>query len=212
MADPSSHFDDGTQGWLVVDLDPDLNGVGRPRAAVLQEVGIELIDPSSRSFFFEGSSCFIGDLSAYFGGSLRYSQRVSPITPEWREDPEVVIAGGGRSDTRVPEREQVRAESGLAIRSAWRIRRRIGSLGGAEATPLQFRTAPGGIERLRIRGEYINGVFETTSLDNVSISAVPEPGGGWPDRQATRRTVFCSARSSSARARVSPESCANKAS
>jgi len=29
---------------------------------------------------------------------------------------------------------------------------------------------------LRIRGEYVAGVVETTSLDNVVLTAVPEPG------------------------------------
>ena len=31
------------------------------------------------------------------------------------------------------------------------------------------------LQRLRIRGEYISGVVETTALDNVAITAVPEP-------------------------------------
>jgi hypothetical protein len=175
MADPSSQFDDGTQGWSVVDLDPDFNGVGTPYAAVLQEGYIEFTDPSARSFFFEAPSDFRGDLSAYFGGSLRYSQKVSPITPEWREDPDVVIVGGGLTlvfqNANSPGGGWTDYSIGLA-NQGWRV----GSLGGAEATPLQFRTALGSVERLRIRGEYITGVFETTSLDNVLISAVPEPG------------------------------------
>jgi len=175
VANPSSDFDDGAQGWSVVDLDPDFSGVGTPYAAVLQEGYIEFADPSPRSFFFEAPSYFLGDLSAYLGGSLRYSQKVSPITPEWRDDPDVVIVGGGLTlvfqNSNSPGADWTEYSVGLAS-PGWRV----GSLGGAEATSLQFQAALGSVDRLRIRGEYVNGVVETTSLDNVSISPVPEPG------------------------------------
>jgi hypothetical protein len=81
---------------------------------------IEFADPSPRSFFFEAPSYFLGDLSAYLGGSLRYSQKVSPITPEWRDDPDVVIVGGGL--TLVFQNSNSPARTGLSIRSAWRVR------------------------------------------------------------------------------------------
>ena len=46
---------------------------------------------------------------------------------------------------------------------------------GPAATAADFATVLDSVTILRIRGEYYNGVTETTGLDNVVLTAVPEP-------------------------------------
>lgn len=66
-----------------------------PCAAVLQEGYIDFAGPSPRIFFFEAPSCDLGNLPAFFGGTLCCSQKISPITPQWRGDPNAVSIGSG---------------------------------------------------------------------------------------------------------------------
>ncbi len=173
-AAPSSSFDSGTEGWSVVDLNPPYDGVGTAYAVLHQDGHIVFADPSVQSFFFEAPSAFLGDLSSWFGGTLSYRQKVTPATPEWRDDPDVVIVGGGLTlvfqNVANPGVDWTDYSVVLGG-TGWRV----DSLTGAAATSLQMQAALGGVERLRIRGEYVSGVIETTALDDVSISAVPEP-------------------------------------
>lgn len=64
--------------------------------------------------------------------------------------------------------------------------------GGAAATAADLLVVLSSLDRLRIRGEYING-SDTGRLDNVSVSVVPVPaaigflGSGLLGLLATRR-------------------------
>ncbi len=174
LADPSSTFDNGAEGWSVVDLNPPYDSTGTPYSAVHESGYIRFTDPSSQSFFFEAPSAFLGNLSSYFGGTLRYSQRLTPTTPEWRDDPDVVLVGGGLTlvfqNAANPGADWTDYAVSLTA-PGWHV----GSLSGAAASAAQLQGVLGAVDHLRIRGEYISGVVETTALDNVSISAVPEP-------------------------------------
>ncbi|MDY0056418.1 MAG: laminin B domain-containing protein [Methyloversatilis sp.] len=177
FAAPSSTFDSGTEGWTVSDTNPPFDSFGGAFTPDYDEAGqfIRYTDPSVMSFFFEAPESFLGELTAYYRGTLRYSQTLSVQTPQWRDDPDVVLAGGaglvlvfqhddqpgvGWTDFTVSLSE-----------GGWRV----GGLAGSFATAAQMQSVLGDLQRLRIRGEYISGVVETTALDNVSITAVPEP-------------------------------------
>ncbi len=175
MAAPSSTFDGGAEGWSVVDLNPPYDAAGSSYAVVHKDGHIEFSDPSSQSFFFEAPSSFLGSLSAYYGGTLSYSQKLSPTAPAWRDDPDVVLVGAGLTlvfqNASNPGADWTDYSIAL-VDTGWRV----GTLGGAAASSQQLQDVLGNLDRLRIRGEYVNGVVETTALDNVSITAVPEPG------------------------------------
>jgi hypothetical protein len=128
------------------------------------------------SFYFAAPTSFLGNLSAYAGGALRYTQQVT--APDgfgaWRDDPDVVIVSGGRAlvwrgdanpgSSWTPQQVTLSA-------SGWHF----DSLGGAAVSDSGFASALGSVSALYIRGEYVSGVVEKTGLDAVQISAVPEP-------------------------------------
>lgn len=178
----ASTFDTDADGWLVVDLlyngdylapittfAPSYADGGNPGGHIAAS------DPSDQSFFFQAPARFLGNLGAYYGGTLAFDQRVSPTSPEWREDPDVILGGGGLQllyrGAANPGGDWTSFSVSLS-ESGWHV----GSLSGPAPTAEQFNTVLGDVSILRIRGEYIIGVIETTSLDNVVLTAVPEPG------------------------------------
>ncbi|MBL8466205.1 laminin B domain-containing protein [Methyloversatilis discipulorum] len=177
FAAPSSTFDSGNDGWTVSDTNPPFDSFGGSFTPDYDEEGqfIRYTDPSAMSFFFEAPESFLGDLSGYYGGTLRYSQTLSVQTPQWRDDPDVVLVNGAglvlvfQHDYQ-PGVDWTDFTVSLA-EGGWRV----GGLAGSFATAAQMQSVLGDLQRLRIRGEYISGVVETTALDNVSITAVPEP-------------------------------------
>ena len=177
QAAPSSTFDSGNDGWTVSDTHPPFDSFGGSFTPDYDEVGqfIRYTDPSSMSFFFEAPESFLGDLSAYYGGVLRYSQTLSVQTPQWRDDPDLVLVNGSGLVLvyqNVSQPGTGWTDYAVSLNAGdWRV----GTLDGSFATAAQVQAVLGDLQRLRIRGEYISGVVETTALDNVSISAVPEP-------------------------------------
>jgi len=97
----ASTFDTDAEGRLVVDLlFGDYLATGTTFAPSYADGGnpgrhIAASDPSDQSFFFQAPARFLGNLGAYYGGTLAFDQRVSPTSPEWREDPDVILGGGG---------------------------------------------------------------------------------------------------------------------
>lgn len=177
QAAPSSTFDAGNDGWTVSDTNPPFDSFGGSFTPDYDEAGqfIRYTDPSSMSFFFEAPESFLGDLSVYYGGVLRYSQTLSVQTPQWRDDPDLVLVNGSGlvlvyQNPNQPGTGWTDYAVSLSA-GGWRV----GALDGSFATGAQMQAVLGDLQRLRIRGEYISGVVETTALDNVSISAVPEP-------------------------------------
>lgn len=177
LAAPSSTFDAGSEGWTVSDTNPPFDALGGAFTPDYDEAGqfIRYTDPSVMSFFFEAPESFLGDLTAYYRGTLRYSQTLSVQTPQWRDDPDVVLVGGAGLVLVFQHDDQPGVDwTDFAVslsEGGWRV----GGLAGSFATAAQMKSVLGDLQRLRIRGEYISGVVETTALDNVSITAVPEP-------------------------------------
>lgn len=183
QASMAANFDSGNEGWQVVDfLSPNQYTMpGATYSANFNSSGgnlagyIDFADPSSGSFFFAAAASFRGDLSAYLGGALSYSQKVtSGNNAQWRDDPDVVIVSAGQA---LVYQNAVNPGSGwtsFAVAlggSGWRK----DNLSGATVTDAEFLSALGNVSALYLRGEYINGVEETTGLDAVSINPVPEP-------------------------------------
>lgn len=183
-AAPAASFDAGAQGWSVVDFNccgqytvpaagytPDWSAAGGAAGGF-----ISFADPSGGSFYFAASSGFTGDLSAYLSGTLSFARKVS--TPagsvQWRDDPDVVIVSGGQAyvwrGADNPGADWTAEQVTLAA-PGWSL----GALGGAAVSDAAFAAALGSVSALYIRGETINGVVETTALDSVQITPVPEP-------------------------------------
>lgn len=183
---PAATFNADAEGWVVVDfpsssaqyispgkdeLEPNHFAGGGANGGY-----IGFPDPSSDSFFFSAPAGFVGDWSDYFGGRLRYTQKVTAPAGfgAWRGDPDVVLVSNGRA---LLFQHPDNPGSGWTSFSAalngtgWHY----DLPGGAPVSAADFRQALGNVSALYLRGEYIAGVVETTALDNVAITPVPEP-------------------------------------
>lgn len=178
-----SDFNAGSQGWQVVDfsnpnlsLTPQASYMANWHASGGANGGyIDFSDPSSGSFYFSAGSAYLGNLSGYFGGSLSYVQQVLTSTGgQWRNDPDLILIGNGQAYV-----YQQAANPGSTWQqfsatldgAGWRR----GTLAGAAVDSSEFQAALGNVSALYVRGEYINGINETTGLDNVVLNPVPEP-------------------------------------
>ncbi|MFO1385974.1 MAG: laminin B domain-containing protein [Chitinivorax sp.] len=179
----STQFDTTSEGWQVVDFNnPNLSLT--PQASYtpnwLASGGaagayIDFHDPSSGSFYFSASTAYLGDLSSYFGGRLSYAQQVfAGGGSEWRDNPDLILIGNGQAYVYQHATNPGSSWQQFAVTldgAGWHR----GTLSGATVGASEFQTALGSVSALYVRGEYINGVFETTGLDNVALNPVPEP-------------------------------------
>lgn len=186
-AEIAERFDAGAAGWSAVDLATGINGnsaytsVGTPTVLSYLATGgnpggyIQAADPSDQSFIFQASSAFLGDLSGYMAGSLSFDTYYTPTDNSWRGDPDVILSNGATTlfyqGTANPGATWTHVNVNLAPGVGWSV----GSFGGVAASATDFADVLASVSLLRIRGEYYAGVAETTGLDNVVLSAVPEP-------------------------------------
>jgi hypothetical protein len=179
----TEQFNDGSNGWQAVDVvygtpyssigsvfAPDYNATGGSSGGY-----ISAFDPSNDSFFFQAPAPFLGNLSTYRGGTLSFDTFSTPLTSPWLGDPDVIVSNGAttllyRSGSN-PGETWTHIGVTLAPGAGWTV----DNLGGRAATADDFAAVFGGVTMLRIRGEYVAGVVETTGLDNVTLTPVPEP-------------------------------------
>lgn len=179
----ASTFDDagaGVDGWTAVG-DP-VGGApvyqatgGNPGGyAQVTDQGAGLV------MYWVAPAKFTGDLSAYFGGTLSYDMRQTPVTglfiPGAPGDVRIV----GASLTLVYDLPQLVAEYPQTVFTTRTLRLddqtpwHVGTDTGALATNAQIQSVLGGVTDLRIRGEYSLNV-DTNSLDNVVLASQPVP-------------------------------------
>lgn len=181
----SEDFSAGAGGWQAVDLPGSGNygSVISTFSVTYFATGgspggyIRASDPSSNSFYFDAPGTFLGNLGGYQGGTLAFDTYYTPNTAAnaWRDDADVLIYSGSQilawRAASNPGASWTHVSTTLGVGQGWRV----GSITGAVATADNISSVLGNVTALRIRGEYVNGVTETTGLDNVAISAVPEP-------------------------------------
>lgn len=182
-ANVSEGFDSDAAGWTSVDLQfGAYTGAGNPVVLEYLPAGgnpggyIQAADPSDQSYFFQAPAAFLGNLSAYAGGSLSFDTFYTPHDNEWRGDPDIVLSNGTTTlfylGATNPGADWTHVSVTLAAGSGWTV----GSFNGSAASAADFAAVLPAVSLLRIRAEYYAGVAETTGLDNVVLSAVPEPG------------------------------------
>lgn len=183
----SEDFADSSKGWQAVDLNN-----GNPAAAGYTSDGdlfavtynttggnpggyISATDPTGGSFYFQAPNAFLGDLSPYQGGTLSFDTFYTPHIDPWLSDPDIILSNGTKtlyySKGSNPDATWTHIGISLTPGAGWTV----GSFGGAAAGSSDFADVLSGATLLRIRGEYVNGIVETTGLDNVVLAPVPEP-------------------------------------
>lgn len=181
-ANIAEHFDTDAAGWSVVDIAGSAY-ISLGAAVPMQYLAtggnpggyIQASDPSNDSFFFQSSTAFLGNLSAYAGGTLGFDAYYTPQQNEWNGDPDVILSNGTTTlfykGATHPGADWTHVDITLASGAGWTV----GSFGAGAANAADFTDVLSSVSVFRIRGEYVAGVIETTGLDNVVLSAVPEP-------------------------------------
>jgi len=166
-----STFDDGAEGWTV-------NTPSDPAASItwLATGGnpgghLRFNEPGQGTAdFFNAPEKFLGDVSAFVGGELRFDIRLNG-NANINANNGVRLIGGGLTltfDSGQPTTQWTTKFVPL-IASEWRIN------GGANApTEAQFLSVLSGLDKLNIRADWISG-SEQVFLDNVVLVAIPTP-------------------------------------
>lgn len=186
----SEGFDTDAAAWTSVDVavttlsDSAYTSPGTSNPLTYHATGgnpggyISATDPSSETFFFHAPAPFLGNLSAYAGGTLSFDALYTPHFNEWRGDPDIVLSNGTTTlfylGTANPGADWTHVSVSLAPGAGWKVGGFLS--GGSAATAADFASVLASVAILRIRGEFLEGVEETTGLDNVMLTAVPEPG------------------------------------
>lgn len=139
---------------------------------------LEAVDQTTGEiWYFLAPEKFVGDKSAFYGGSLAFELKINAAGAI--NEPDIILEGGGLTlvfDT--PNNPGVEWTGyGVALDDAagWRV----GALGGALATEAEMRAVLGDLDRLLIRGEFRSG-SDTGGIDSVVMTAGGETlaGGG----------------------------------
>lgn len=167
-----STFDSSAEGWVISGdatsgLPTFLATGGNPGGHIEADDSV-----SGGIWYFQAPTKFLGDLSGAYGELLQFDLRQSGSGSQISRD-DVILNGGGLQLTLdtlanpLPVGEWVSYSVRLDESEAWMN-------GGAAATAADLLFVLSSLDRLRIRGEYINGA-DTGRLDNVSVSVVPIP-------------------------------------
>jgi hypothetical protein len=168
----SSTFDADAEGWTTVgDVGSTVTAAGG--AAQLNESAAGVTD------FFVAPSKFLGDLAAYYGGTISFDLQTSGVAMVDTTDGDVILTGPGGSLfgflTNTPI-ANTSVSNSLAFDPAtpWHFN----AANGAAATAAQIQSVLANVTSLRIRGDYVGGP-DVTTLDNVVLAsaatAIPLP-------------------------------------
>jgi hypothetical protein len=174
-------FDTDAQGWTASDLPWGGQSAIYTATGVASPVDwnpagyISKFDPSDGSFFFSAPLSAATDYSSYVGGKLNFS--LATNFTDWANDSVVILRGldAGTLTTIVstiplPGASWTNYAVGLHGSNF-----RFGSQAGPVVSDTSFKSIMGSLSTVLIPAEYGRGVKETTSLDSVSFTAVPEP-------------------------------------
>ena len=178
----ASTFDAGSEAWTVAGDGPDTSVVYL--AAGCNPGGcIQRTDLTSGYMHFSAPAAFLGDLSAYIGGTLSYDllQTTSSADPDWYY--RTVIQGAGlyllSTIALPPDTASWRHITTTLTPANFLVISALDDYTGPTATPTQFNNVMAAVTGLYITGDLTSGdagtgTADLAHLDNVTL-ATPEP-------------------------------------
>jgi len=174
-------FDEGKEGWTAVDLTPldqdsdaDWSNVVQTVEITHEQEGgvddsgyVTWTDSTPNAFFFDAPDMYLGDMSAYVGGTLEYSLRSNQN--DYRQDSAVVFEGADgviatEFSPPMPDWTQVNIELDPEARSY-----QESNLNGSEVGQERLEAVLSDLQALRISGEHSGQVDEVVGLDEVQL-------------------------------------------
>ena len=175
-----STFSTGAEGWTAVHFASTCIALGSPNGTLAgawvatggAPGGYFTTPDGSNQSFFRAPAPFRGNLSAAYGGTLRFEYRLTTTDADvYYEIDDVYLQGAGLTliaDTAQASRNAWGQSQAILLPAFWRV----GSCTGPLATEAQLRSVLAAVSELYIRGEHVNGT-ETNDLDSVVIDATP---------------------------------------
>ena len=187
-----SSFDDDNEGWITLVVSNDgsaiLGGAPAVHVAAGGNPGGHLLalDPGDETAArFAAPAKFLGDQSAYLGGTLSFDLALSPEAPTpIAPVPALVVimnetAGIALGFVGLASPPSSFAPYAIALSAdgvAWRAFVPGNPGANVAATSAHFDAVFADITHLSITGEFLDSIDDAVSLDNVALTAVPLPG------------------------------------
>jgi len=173
-----STFDSSSEGWLVVD---DGANTAVTHFATGGNPGgfIQRTDATSGYMHFQAPAAFLGNLTPYLNGTISYDLRQTTTSSDTSWFYRVVLQGAGLfllySEELAPDTSNWVHRSAPLTEQGWIVISGIDQFTGAAATSVQFQNVLANVTGLFITGDLISDAGDVASLDNVTLSEVPEP-------------------------------------
>ena len=176
-----SSFSVNDEGWTVTSFtNPNANdfSVMSSSGVTYNSAGgngggyVSKLDPDSGDFYFIAPTAFLGNKSGAM--TLSYDLIYNGTVDYQTHD--VVLVGTAKkliyraNPNIVPNANWSSVSVSLTPASTW-----LNGIGGPAATATDFAEVLGNLQGIYIKGEYTNGVVETTGLANVNLNSVPWP-------------------------------------
>jgi hypothetical protein len=166
LAAAAAGFDTGDEGWTAS------AGGAQTWVATGGNTGgwLRVTDITDEDFLLNAPSAWLGNWSAFAGGALSFDAlNVNNESPDWAPFGEVVITGTAGSVTL----DIVAANNPPADGQWHRYSVLLSPAAGWSGAPLDSVLA--NVTSLTLKGEFHAGVTEIVGIDNIQVTAVPEP-------------------------------------
>lgn len=161
-----SSFDSGDEGWTTS------NGGDQVWTATGGNGGgwLQITDVSNDDFLLNAPASWLGKWGGYLGGTISFDARnINNDTPDWAPFGEVTITGpGGSAVLDIAPANNPPADGQWHHYSAV-----LSPSAGWAGAPLN--DVLNSVTSLTIKGEFHAGVTEVVGIDNIQVTAVPEP-------------------------------------
>ena len=168
LAAAAAGFDAGSEGWTTS------NGGDQSWVATGGNGGgwLRVADTTNDDFLLNAPSGWLGNWSAYLGGTLSFDAlNVNNEAPDWAPFGEVTITGAAGTAVL----DMVAANHPPADGQWYRYSVLLSPSAGWSGAPLASVLA--NVTSLTLKAEFHAGVSEVVGIDNLQVTAVPEPAG-----------------------------------
>lgn len=174
-------FNDGKEGWSAVDLtasdsasDPDWSNVIQSLDLTYESEGgvdnsghVSRVDTTPNAFFFDAPDAYLGDMSAYVGGTVEYY--LKSTHNNYRRDSAVILEGSdGVIATQFSKPKSDWTQFRIELDAEARAYQES-NLVGSEVGQDRVKAVLSDLQALRISGEHGSAVKEEVALDQVQL-------------------------------------------